>query len=59
MPRIATPASCSAQRQLERRLAAELHEARDVAAGRRARVSMTAITSSNVSGSKYRRSAVS
>ena len=46
------------ERQLQRRLAAELHEARHLAAGRRS-VSMTAITSSNVSGWKYNRSAVS
>ena len=46
------------QRQLQRRLAAELHEARHLAARRRS-VSMTAITSSNVSGWKYSRSAVS
>ncbi len=48
-----------AERQLERRLAAELHQARR----RRRRpvrsFSMTAITSSNVSGWKYSRSAVS
>ena len=46
------------QRQLQRRLPAELHDDRDVAAGF-ALARMIENTSSKVSGSKYRRSTVS